>query len=202
MSEQVSKIIDQLQQRINEANRKADGIIQDARTKAEQILADAQAKAVEKLKVTDEEIKRREEAHNQKVKQAVRDALIGLKENTINAVLSKTLNETLLKAMQNESVVEEAILRMCTEFARQQKGALKILLGPDLFEKLGANLQQKAHQIIKEGVSVEKDSKIKGGFRIGPAAHGYLYDFSDEALIELFSVAYGQPIEKQIFAGA
>jgi len=201
MSEQVNKIIDQLQQRIDEANQKAEAIIQEAETKAQKILADAQAKAVEKLKVTDEEIKRRQDAHDQKVKQAVRDALIDLKQNTINAILSKTLDETIVKLMKNESIVEKAILTMCVEFSKTQHGDLRVLLGTELFEKLGATLQNKAHQIIKGGLSVEKDSRIKAGFKIGPADQGYVYDFSEDALVELFSGAYGQRIEKQIFTG-
>lgn len=201
MSEQVSKIIDQLQQRIDEANNKAETIISEAEASAKQILADAQAKAVDKLKATDEEIVRRKEAHDQKIKQAIRDALIDLKGKTINAILTKTLDKTILKSMNDEKIVENAILAMCTEFAKKQVNELNILLGPGLFDKLGQRLQQKAHQIIKNGLNIEKDSKIKGGFKIGPADQGYVFDFSDDALIELFSVAYGQQIDKQIFAG-
>lgn len=201
MSEQVSKIIDQLQQRINEANQKAETIVQEAEAKAQKILADAQAKAVEKLKATDEEIQRRKDAHDQKVKQAVRDTLIELKQNTINAVLSKTLNETIVRPMKDESTVEKAILAMCTEFAKTQQSDLRVLLGTELYEKLGETLQKKAHQTIKSGLNIKKDSRIKAGFKIGPADQGYVFDFSDDALVELFSTAYGQRIEKQIFAG-
>ncbi|MBN1347861.1 hypothetical protein JXJ21_00480 [candidate division KSB1 bacterium] len=201
MSEQVSKIIEQLQERIREANDEAAKIIHDAEEKSQKILNDAQAKAIEKLKATDDEIKRRFDAHEQKIQQAIRDALIDLKDKTINAMLTKTLDETVLKVMKDEKTVEQAILTMCTEFAKTQKSELKILLGPEMFEKLGKALQKKAHQMIQADVKVEKDTKIKGGFKIGPAGKGYVYDFSNEALIELFSVAYGQRIDKQIFAG-
>lgn len=201
MSAEVSKIIDQLQVRVDEANQKAAVIISEAEAKAQKILADAQTSADKKLQAVAQENERREKAHQEKLKQAVRDTLIELKEKTLQAILNKTFDTTLQQPLNSPQLVEKAILTMGREFGKTLASDLKVLLGPELFDKLAITLKQKADEVIKAGLVVELDTSLKGGFKLGPAKEGYIYDFSEKALIELFSTAYGTQIEAQIFAG-
>ena len=201
MSDKVKKIIDQLQVRIDEANQTAEDILKAAEEKAGTVMADAENKATDKLKAADEEIARREKAHAEKSNQAVRDTLIELKKSTIQAVLNKTLDAALEQPLNDPKVLENAILTMAKEFAGKLDTDIRVLLGPDMFAKLGTVLKQKADKAIKGGLVVEEDTTTTGGFKIGPAAEGYVYDFSDEALVELFANAYGSEIEAQILAG-
>ena len=201
MSDEVKKIIDQLQVRIDEANQKAEDILKAAEEKADKVMAEAENKATDKLKAADEEIARREKAHAEKLNQAVRDTLIELKKSTIQSVLNKTLDAALEQPLNDPKLVENAILTMAKEFAGKLDTDIRVLLGPEMYAKLGTVLKQKADKTIKAGLDVETDSTINGGFKIGPAAEGYVYDFSDEALVELFANAYGSEIEAQILAG-
>ncbi|MCK5740073.1 hypothetical protein KAH55_12855, partial [bacterium] len=130
-----------------------------------------------------------------------RDTLIELKKSTIQAVLNKTLDAALEQPLNDPKVLENAILTMAKEFAGKLDTDIRVLLGPDMFAKLGTVLKQKADKAIKGGLVVEEDTTTTGGFKIGPAAEGYVYDFSDEALVELFANAYGSEIEAQILAG-
>ena len=202
MSQEVSKIIDQLQVRIDEANKKAESIIQEAETRAKEIINDARNTADKQLKAAEEEIQRREQAHAEKLKQAVRDTLIELKQKTIQSILNKTFDATLTEPLNDPDLIKNTILKMGQEFARKLSSDLRVILGPELFEKLAKTLKQEAHQVLKTGLEVELDRSMKGGFKIGAAKEAYVYDFSTEALVELFSTAYGSQIEAQIFAGA
>lgn len=201
MSEEVRKIIDQLQVRIDEANQKAESIIADAEGKAKEIVAEANAIAEKKVKAAEEEISQREKAHQEKLKQAVRDTLIDLKDKTIQAVLNKSFDATLQKPLKDPNIVGNAILEMAQQFAKENDSDIRVILGAELFDKLGTALKQEAHKVIKNGLQIEKEGALKGGFKIGVQDEGYVYDFSLEALTELFSTAYGSQIESQIFAG-
>ena len=201
MSEEVRKIIDQLQVRINEANQKAESIIADAEVRAKNLITEANTIVDKKVKSAEEEISQREKAHQEKLKQAVRDTLIDLKTKTIQAVLNKSFDATLKKPLNDPNVIGNAILEMAQQFAKKFDSDIRVILGPELFKKLGTALKQEAHKVIKNGLLVEKETTLKGGFKIGVADEGYVYDFSSEALIELFSTAYGSQIETQIFAG-
>jgi V/A-type H+-transporting ATPase subunit E len=201
MSEEVKKIIDQLQERIDAANQKAEAIIHEAKEKARKIVADAGADAARKLQTADQEAERRQKAHQEKLRQAVRDTIIELKDKTIQSILNKTFSNALQKSLNDVQVIEKSILTMGKEFASKLNVDLRVLLGSELFDQLGTVLKQKAHETIKTGLQIEMDSGMKGGFKIGPAKEGYVYDFSEEALLELFSTAYGSEIEAQFFAG-
>ena len=201
MSEEVSKIISQLQVRVDEANKKAESIIAEAEARAQQLLADAQTEIAKKQKAAEEELARREKAHAEKLKQAVRDTLIELKQKTIQSVLNQAFKASLGTALNDPDVVGKAIFAMGKEFSKHFKSDVKVILGPGLFEKLGQAFRQEAHKAIESGLEIELDSSIKGGFKIGAAKEGYVYDFSNEALVELFTTAYGAEIEKQIFSG-
>lgn len=201
MSEEVRKIIDQLQVRVNEANQKAESIIADAERRAKAIIAEANTIAEKKIKAAEDEISRREKAHQDKLKQAVRDTLIELKTKTLLAVLRKTFDSTLEKPLNDANIVGNAVLEMAQQFAKSYSSDLRVILGPEMFTKLSAALKQEAHKVMKNGLQVDMESAVKGGFKIGVAAEGYVYDFSQEALIELFATAYGSEIEAQIFAG-
>lgn len=201
MSEEVKKIINQLQERIEAANQKAESIIHEAEEKARKIIANAETDAAKKLQSADQEVERRQKAHQEKLRQAVRDTLIELKDKTIQSILNKTFDNALHKSLNDAQIIEQTILTMGKEFASRLNVDLRVLLGPELFAQLGNVLKKKAHEAIKTGLQIEMDSGMKGGFKIGPAKEGYVYDFSEEALFELFSTAYGTEIEAQFFAG-
>jgi V/A-type H+-transporting ATPase subunit E len=201
MSEEVKKIIDQLQERIDMANQKAESIIHEAEEKARKIVANAGADAAKTLQTADQEAERRQKAHQEKLRQAVRDTIIELKDKTIQSILNKTFSNALHKSLNDAQIIEKTILTMGKEFASKLNVDLKVLLGSELFDQLGTVLKQKAHETIKTGLQIEMDSGMKGGFKIGPAKEGYVYDFSEESLLELFSTAYGSEIEAQFFAG-
>jgi V/A-type H+-transporting ATPase subunit E len=199
MSDEVSKIINQLQTRVNEANQKAETIVKDADAKAQEIIKNAQTEAEKKLKAAEEEISRKEKAHDEKLKQAVRDTLIELKEKTIQSVLNKTFDATLKENLTDPNIVGNAIMEIAQQFAKTQDSDIRVILSPAMYEKLGDALKKQAHKIIKNNLQIESEGAIKGGFKIGIAKEGYVYDFSTEALAELFSTAYGSQIKAQIF---
>ncbi|MGA1869311.1 MAG: hypothetical protein ACMUJM_12295 [bacterium] len=203
MSEQVKAIVNQLQSKIEDANREAEGIIEQAKHQAEEIKKEAHIEAKKISEEAQKKIDLMERAHKDKLKQAVRDTLIELKEKTLKEVLNKSVNKTFLEQTSRSDVIREAIVTLCKEFGKYCQGGaadLKILLGDELFHKSGEEIQKRVHSEINKGIQIEIDPSIKGGFKIGPSESGYLYDFSDGMLAELFSHAYGTQIEEQLFS--
>ena len=202
MSEQVKAIVNQLQEKIEKANQEAKEIIEQAKQKASEIKQKAHDEANKIVAEAQKKIDLMERAHEDKLKQAVRDTLIELKEKTIKEVLKQGINKTFLKEANNPEIIKEAILALCKEFGKYYQGSvdLKVLLGEYLYNRSGTEIQKRVQSEINKNIDIQIDPALRGGFKIGPSDSGYTYDFSDKMLSELFSHAYGKQIEDQIFS--
>ena len=74
MSEQVKAIVNQLQGKIEQANKEAEEIIEQAKRTAENIKKNARIEATNISDEAQKKIKLLEKAHEDKLKQAVRDS--------------------------------------------------------------------------------------------------------------------------------
>ena len=202
MSEQVKAIVSQLQGKIEEANKEAEAIIAKANREAAEIRESAENQSKQIIEESKKKIELMNKAHQDKLKQAVRDTLIELKEKILKEVINQSINKTFLVSTNNPETILEAILILCKGFSKHYNDHidLKILLGEDLYKNIGVEIQKIIHSKIKAGIEVQIDTKIKGGFKIGLSKSSYIFDFSDSVLAAIFSHSYGKQIEEQIFA--
>lgn len=201
MTKGLKTILDQLQEKVDWANQEAERIVSEAEAKAAQIEAEARARAGEQAKAFDEKLRKAENVHRQRLEHATRDALMGLKEQTRKTMLNHALQEVVIRHVRDPQFVREAVLEMCVEFARHagNDADLRVLLGEDVFQRMGREIEKAVQEKIGEHVSVEGLPGIRGGFQLGVSGQSYVYDFTDEAMAELFSAAFGEKIAAHLF---
>lgn len=157
---------------LDEAKEEAEQIIEDARLKAEGIISEANKNAEAKKRNTLSEIKLAGEQAVVKVKQKIREML---QDN----ILDKPMNQLFT----DQQFLKELILTIAEHTEKPDQAGLI------LPERLKDNLDNGLVNSIKkvaDGLTLQFDNKLKGGFRINYKDKGYIITFTDEDFAEFF----------------
>ena len=161
MEVQLQDLVEKIKQDgIASAEQQAAGIIAEAEKKAKAIVADAEKEAETLLKKTEVESQRFTNASEAAVKQACRNALIAFREGVTASLDALIKAETA--AAYNSDVLKTLIPEAVKGWIKTNEADISIILSPE-------------------------DAQLAGGFRIGVKDGSAYYDFSAEAVADLFS---------------
>lgn len=161
--EGVDEALQKKEEIIAKANEEADKIIKDAKTKAEDIVKEANGEA-EKL------VKQGESS----LEQAARNIRLSIK-NELNDMFAKTLNDSLKKNLSSSDYTE--IIK--TAISGVSDANKKVELSDKLYEGIASSV------FSSLGVSSEKNSTLRSGFKLSVNNGKAYYDFTDEELTAL-----------------
>ncbi|WP_303918881.1 V-type ATP synthase subunit E [Treponema berlinense] len=167
-------------EKIAQAQKEADKIILDAKQEAEKILKQAQ-----------EETARLEKASEDAIKQAGRNLLLQFRDS-ITKELSALVNEEISGAYSKEvliSLVPEVVKEWVKNSSAED---LSVLLNQKSLQEVESNLKAALKAEIAAGLTLKADNSVSSGFRIGVKDGAAFYDYSAEAVADLFS-AYLNP---------
>lgn len=167
-------------EKIAQAQKEADKIILDAKQEAEKILKQAQ-----------EETARLEKASEDAIKQAGRNLLLQFRDS-ITKELSALVNEEISGAYSKEvliSLVPEVVKEWVKNSSAED---LSVLLNQKSLQEVESNLKAALKAEIAAGLTLKADNTVSSGFRIGVKDGAAFYDYSAEAVADLFS-AYLNP---------
>ncbi len=185
MNIQVKELIEKIKNEgVISAENEAKKIIAGAEEKAEQIVKKAVAEAESYRLQAENEIKKKEAAGREALKQAARDILIGLEKQIISqfkAVINQAVDTALSPAL-----TEKLILEAAAAWSEKGAGGIQIVLSSKEARELGAGLKAKLASRFKEGVEIIPSPKVAKGFRIG-GSDGALYDFSREGIADILA---------------
>ncbi len=200
MEQDLKKIVEQLNERVRQAEQKAQQILKEAQETADKIIEEAKQEAQRIKNQSQQELEKQYQAHQVKLEQAVRDTLIALKNSTIQSILRKSIDSAILSLTRDPEFIKQAVLKVisCLDEETQNK-TFQAYLGEEDYEKLKDQLIAEAHDAIAGSLEIKPDPNIASGFKISFKGSNYYYDFTDQALLELFSTMYGKQIEQKIF---
>ncbi len=168
------------------ADEKAAEIIRVAEEEAKKIIENAKNTADESIKKAEAEANRFEKAAQDSIKQAARNTLIAFKqgiiaqlEAIINAETEKAYNAELLKRLIPEAVVGLAKTTNTEDLSVILSEANAKALEKDLLSALKAKLSGE--------VEIKTDKRMAEGFRVATKDGVAYYDFSAEAVAEIFN---------------
>ncbi len=192
MDFQLQELIDKIKKDgISEAESQAAEITTKAEKKAASILEEAQKKADDMVKSANAEIARLEKASEDAIVQAsrnmlitFRDSLVSELDNIIKAETAKTYSPDLMKSLIPETV------KAWTK--NTDASELSVLLSEKDLALLESELKGALKAEISKGLELKVDNALTGGFRIGVNNGSAFYDYSAEAVADLFS-AYLNP---------
>lgn len=186
MEVQLQDLVDKIKQDgIASAEQQAAGIIAEAEKKAQALIANAEKEAEALLKKSEAESQRFTHASEAAVKQACRNALIAFREGVIASLNALIKRE--IAAAYSQDVLKTLIPEAVKEWIKTNKGDVSAILSPEDAQKLESSLLSAFKKDIDKGIEVKSDAQLSGGFRIGVKDGSAYYDFSAEAVAELFS---------------
>lgn len=201
MDVQLQELIDKIKKDgVAAAESAAQAIISEAEKKAATIVADAEEKKAQMLKDAKAETERMEKASVDAIGQAGRNLLITFRDsvvtelnNLITSGVNSTYNADMLKTLIPETVKAWA--------SNTGADSIAVLLSEKDLKTLenGFNASLKAE--IAKGLEIKADPTLTTGFRIGSKDGAAFYDFSAEAVAELFA-SYLNPVTAKILKEA
>ena len=162
-------------EKIAQAQKEADKIILNAKEEAEKILRQAK-----------EETARLEKASEDAIKQAGRNILLSFKDS-----ITKELSAIVSKEVA-DSYSKETLARLVPEVVKEwvkNDGAedVSVLLNEKDLKAAEADIKAALKAEIAKGLTLKTDNSISSGFRVGVKDDAAFYDYSAEAVADLFS---------------
>ena len=173
---------------IRKAEEKAAGIVKTAHEEADDIIKKAKAEA-----------DRSEKAAVSTIKQAGRNLLITFREG-IAAELDALIKTETAKTYDAE-VLKALIPAVVQEWSKSNSDDVAVLLSSADAGKLESSFKSLLKTEIAKGLEIRTDSSLSGGFRIGTKDGSAYYDFSADAVADLFA-AYLNPRVTDIMKAA
>ena len=192
MDVQLQELIDKIKKDgVAAAEKESAKIIAASEKKAESIIADAQAKADQIIKSAKSETEKMEKASEEAIVQAGRNMLLSFKDSLV-AELDGLIQAETAKA-ESKDVLEKLVPETVKAWAKNSDASeLSVLLSEKDLKALESSLKTALKTEIKKGLEIKPDKTLSAGFRIGVKNGAAFYDYSAEALAEMFA-AYLNP---------
>ncbi|MBO5731108.1 MAG: V-type ATP synthase subunit E, partial [Treponema sp.] len=187
MDVQLQELIDKIKKDgVASAESSAAAIIADAEKKAAAIISDAEAKAANIVATGKSETARMEKASVDAIRQAGRNLLLSFRDG-VNAQLAAIVSaqtEGALSADALKAVVPEAVKAWAANTSAED---ISVLLPAKDLAAVEASVQAALKAELAKGLELKADKSLSAGFRIGSKDGAAYYDFSAEAVADLFS---------------
>lgn len=201
MEVQLQELVEKIRKDgVESADAKAREIIRDAESHASSILETAKKEAEEIVKKAGEDAARAEKASVSAISQAGRNLLLSFRD-AITRELDSIVKSETAKAYNSEILKELVPSVVKAWIANGSGGEISAILSPADASKLEGFMLSALKTELSNGLVIGSNSAVTGGFRIGTKDGAAYYDFSAEAVAELFS-AYLNPRVSAILKAA
>ena len=185
MDVQLQELIDKIKKDgVASAENASAAIIAEAEKKAAQIVADAEEKASNILKSAKAETERMEKSSKDAIAQAGRNLLISFRDGvtlSLDALIKKEVTEAY-----NADMLKTLIPETVKAWASKGEDDISVLLSEKDLATLEAGFTKSLKSEIEKGLEIKADSSVASGFKVGVQNGAAFYDFSSEAVAELF----------------
>ena len=187
MDIQLQELVDKIKKDgVDAASAEADRIVQEAEGKAKSIVANAQREAESIVRGGKESAEREKKAAEDAIRQAARNLLISFRDG-IEAQLSAIIRAETDKAL-DASALKAALPDVIKAWAAEKGDAgLEVLLPANKLADVQSFLLSQLKGKVAGGIEISAGEGIEGGFRIAEKDGSAYYDFSAEAVADLFS---------------
>ena len=172
---------------IEEASKKSNDILKEAKTNASRIIERAKEEASTIIDDAGIEIKNSENISNKAIEQALRDAILTVRQSIVE--MFDSLIETECKDALSGNTFETILLKIIDGWLENKEDVLNldIFLSESDKNMLFENLLVKYKDKIKGGINFKVHPRIEAGFRIGIKNENFYYDFTDESIAHILS---------------
>jgi len=187
MDANVQELVDKLyRDGVERARADAEKIREQARSEADALLTQARKEAQDLLEKSRKENESLRRAAHSELQLAASHVLADLRRRVESLVADDILHSSFAEIALDASFLKEMILAVTAKWSQDESSAeVELILPEALREKANAAFQNEIARTL-DGLSIEFDSSLGGGFRVSRKGDAYRLDFSDEALAEFF----------------
>jgi V/A-type H+-transporting ATPase subunit E len=184
-SANVESFIERLKKEgVEEANKKAQSILDEASLEAQGILKNAEEEARRILSHAREEVERNREIFDRALSQAARNLLMSL-ENAIIRLFDRVVEREVATALTPE-VMKEMIIKLVDRWQGEEgPRVIEILFSAEDKRKIEEALVNALQKEMGTGVVLKPIQAIQAGFRIGEKDGQFHYDFTHKGIAEV-----------------
>ncbi len=188
MEVQLQELIDKIKKDgADAAQLSADKKIADAQAEADRIIAEAKAEADRIVSAAKVENDRMVKSGEDAIRQAARNILIRFRESVtgeLNAVLKAAVEQNY-----SGKKLEELIPVVVSKWAENIEAEdISVLLNTEDLNAVEKSLLAELKKKIAGGVTLKADDSFEGGFRVAEKDGSAYYDFSADAVADMFAV--------------
>jgi len=169
---------------VTEAKAQAEQIIQEAKKQAGQIINEAKAQAEQIISAAKVEAGKFKDNAQAAIRQAARDTILTVKEEIIKT-FDKIIKDEVTRSL-NPELTAQLITKIVDKWSPDENDQIEVLAADDDVDKLKDLFIEKVREKAKDKLVISTGSNINKGFRIGIKGEDVYYDFSEEAVIEVF----------------
>lgn len=201
MPEDLDRIIERIrEQGVEQADKKAEEIINSAREQASTIIEEARGKADDIVAEAEEKTRAIEKRSLAALEQAARDLLLTIEE-AVESIFEDLIQESVDKAM-DEDMLREVLMQIIGEcFPFGTKEPVEIHLSPENGQQLVEYFATIYRDKLDQGLELKTDNEVLKGFRIYFQNRRLYLDYTSEAVAESLA-NFLRPRLAEIVAGA
>lgn len=180
---------------IEAAQKESEVILSKARAEAEAIISAAKDEAEKLNKQAQEKIAQHKERSEAELKLVARDLINGLR-TTIVDTASNLLNGKVSEALQNPTVIKNAIAELLKSLSSGKSQAWEVNISPKTSKALADTITA-AFSESQAKITFIKELK-KTGFELRDKKGGEVYELTEESLTEAFKSFLSPELKKLV----
>ena len=186
MEIQLQELLDRIKREgLEEAERRAAEILREAEERKKTILAEAEREANEIRTKAKTAAARDEEAGRASLARASRDLVLAFRDK-IAAILDAVVRNAVAAAY-DEEILRAALPDVLKSLAAGGAEDLSVLLDPEMLRKVRDRFDARLKEELAKGFTFTPFPGVPAGFRVAEKNGAAYYDFSADAVAELFS---------------
>jgi V/A-type H+-transporting ATPase subunit E len=186
MEVQLQELLDKIKNEgVKAAEAEAARIREEAEKRSRDAIQRAEQQAAEIVARAREEAARFEQTSREAVKQAARNAILGVRQGVVgifDALLARETREAL--SAQN---LTEVIVALVKAWPEKQIASLEALLPPEDLKKLEKGLKARLVEELKKGFELKPLAALEAGFRIAMKDGSAYYNFTDQGIAQILA---------------
>jgi len=186
MEVQLQELLDKIKNEgVKAAEPESARIREEAEKRSREILHRAEQEAAAIVAKAREEAARFEQTSPEAVKQAARNAILGVRQGVVgifDAMLARETREAL-----SGPNLAEVIVALVKAWPGKEIPSLQALLPPADLEKLEKGLKSRLQEEMKKGFELKPLPALEAGFRIALKDGSAYYNFTDQGIAQILA---------------
>lgn len=184
---------------LSKGRQEGDRILAEAKARAEEIIAQANLAAQQTIAQARSKSEDMIAKANSDIRMASFQALEATKNDIVNAISAKMVDERVAGVLSGEDFTKQVILAAAQKISAETTADLAVTIPASAKGALEDYVRKEVSAAIGKGIDVVLSKKIKGGLRIGPKDGGYFISLTEETFNDLIREYLRPATRKALF---